>query len=110
MFKRKIHIFILLTMMPLVVSMASVTFEPNVKSLRQYKCPEWFSDAKLGIYVHWGVYSVAERGEWYGRRMYQEDDPVYAHHVETYGHPSEFGYKDFIPMWKAENFDPDEVK
>lgn len=107
MFNRKIYTIILLTMMLVVVSATAVTFEPNVESLRQYECPEWFRDAKLGIYVHWGVYSVAERGEWYGRRMYQEDDPVYAHHIKTYGHPSEFGYKDFIPMWKAENFDPD---
>jgi len=83
-------------------------FEPTWESIRDnYEVPEWFRDAKLGIYVHWGVYSVAERGEWYGRRMYQENDPVYAYHVKTYGHPSEFGYKDLIPLWKAENFDPD---
>ncbi len=82
--------------------------EPTWESIRDnYEVPEWFRDAKLGIYVHWGVYSVAERGEWYGRRMYQENDPVYAYHVKTYGHPSEFGYKDLIPLWKAENFDPD---
>lgn len=88
--------------------LAGVHFEPNAESLKQYKCPEWFRDAKLGIYVHWGVYSVAERGEWYGRRMYQQDDEVYAHHVKTYGHPSKFGYKDLIPLWKAEKFDPNE--
>jgi alpha-L-fucosidase len=82
-------------------------FKPTWESIRDnYEVPEWFRDAKLGIYVHWGVYSVAERGEWYGRRMYQEDDPVYVYHLKTYGHPSEFGYKDLIPLWKAENFDP----
>ena len=81
-------------------------FEATIESLGQYECPQWFRDAKFGVYIHWGVYSVAERGEWYGRRMY-EKGKEYKHHVATYGHPSEFGYKDFIPMWKAENFDPD---
>ncbi len=107
MFNRQIQTVIFLVMILIVASAAAVEFEPNAESMKQYKCPEWFRDAKFGIYVHWGVYSVAERGEWYGRRMYEENDRVYAHHVKTYGHPSEFGYKDFIPMWKAENFDPD---
>ena len=83
------------------------SFEPTVESLSHYKCAEWFRDAKFGIYVHWGVYSVAERGEWYGREMYEEGSSVYQHHVATWGHPSKFGYHEFIPMWKAENFDPD---
>ena len=82
-------------------------FDPTVRSLQGYRCPEWFRDAKFGIYVHWGVYSVAEFGEWYGRNMYIEDSPSYKHHLATYGHPSEFGYRKFIPMWKAESFDPD---
>jgi len=81
-------------------------FEPTVESLQRYQCPEWFRDAKFGIYLHWGVYSVAERGEWYARQLYLEGTSEYKHHLETYGHPSEFGYKDFIPMWKAEKFDP----
>jgi alpha-L-fucosidase len=84
-------------------------FEATVESLRAYDCPEWFRDAKFGIYVHWGVYSVVERGEWYPRYMYMPDRDEYKHHVETYGHPSEFGYKNFIPMWKAEKFDPDRL-
>jgi len=86
---------------------AAGPFEPTVESLRHYRCPEWFRDAKFGIYVHWGVYSVPERGEWYAREMYQEGSPVYQHHVATWGHPSKFGYKDFIPLWKAEKSDPD---
>jgi alpha-L-fucosidase len=81
-------------------------FEPTIESLQGYQCPQWFRDAKFGIYVHWGVYSVIERGEWYPRRMYMEGSPEYEHHVETYGHPSQFGYKDFVPMWTAERFDP----
>ena len=84
-------------------------FEPTVESLKNYRCPQWFRDAKFGIYLHWGVYSVAERGEWYPRQMYLEDRWEYKHHLETYGHPTEFGYKDFIPMWKAESFDPDRL-
>ena len=87
----------------------SIEFTGTVESLQQYECPEWFRDAKFGIYMHWGVYSVAEMGEWYARKLYIEGGPDYEHHVKTYGHPSEFGYKDFIPMWKAENFDPDNL-
>lgn len=84
-------------------------FKPTVESLKNYKCPQWFQDAKFGIYLHWGVYSVAERGEWYARQMYIEGHDNYKYHVKTYGHPSEFGYKDFIPMWNAQNFDPDRL-
>lgn len=82
-------------------------YEPTVESLRQYECPEWFRDVKFGIYLHWGAYSVAQQGEWYARKLYDETTPEYAHHLETYGHPSKHGYADFIPEWKAENFDPD---
>jgi len=89
------------------VCQAEDVFQPNIKSLKKYKCPEWFRDVKFGIYIHWGVYSVAEQGEWYGRKMYEEKRPEYKHHVETYGHPSKFGYIKFIPMWKAERFDAD---
>ena len=84
MFSRITHKTVLLIIMPLVVSCTSVKFEPNAESLKQYECPEWFRDAKLGIYVHWGVYSVAERGEWYGRRMYDENDPVYEHLIDVF--------------------------
>jgi len=71
--------------------------------------PDWFQDAKLGIYFHWGVYSVPAFGnEWYPRRMHFKDDKVYAHHLENYGHPSEFGYHDFVPMFTAEHFDAKE--
>lgn len=82
-------------------------FTNTIESLQQYECADWFRDAKFGIYLHWGAYSVAEQGEWYARNLYIEDRPEYEHHVKTYGHPSTFGYADFIPMWKAEKFDPD---
>ncbi len=84
-------------------------FKGTVASLEKYQAPEWFNDAKFGIYVHWGVYSVPEMGEWYPRWMYQEGSGSYKHHLKNWGHPSEFGYKDFIPLWKAEKFDPDKA-
>ena len=71
--------------------------------------PEWFKNSKLGIYFHWGLYSVpAFSSEWYPRWMHFKDHKVYKHHVEKYGEPSEFGYHDFAPMFKAEKFDPEE--
>ncbi|WP_443748342.1 alpha-L-fucosidase [Asticcacaulis solisilvae] len=71
-----------------------------------YKTPDWFRDAKLGIWGHWGPQCVPEYGDWYGRQMYQQGNPYYEHHVATYGHPSEFGFMDFLPRWKAEKWDP----
>ncbi len=83
-------------------------FEPTWNSLLQYSVPEWFMDAKLGIFIHWGVYSVpAFSNEWYARNMYLEGSPDFQHHLETYGPHTKFGYKDFIPMFKAERFDAD---
>lgn len=79
-----------------------------MESLRQYTVPKWYKDAKLGIYTHWGPYAVpATRSEWYPRRMYDPDDTVFEHHRKTWGPQSEFGYKDFIPMFRAENWDPE---
>lgn len=82
-------------------------FKATIASLLNYRCPDWFGDAKFGIYLHWGVYSVAEHGEWYPRQMYIEGHPDYLHHLARYGHPSEQGYKDLVPLWKAEKWDPD---
>ncbi|MFV0399871.1 MAG: alpha-L-fucosidase [Oscillospiraceae bacterium] len=73
----------------------------------QYKCPEWFRDAKFGVWSHWGPQCVPMAGDWYARNMYMEDSSAYKHHLANYGHPSVFGYKDVIELWKAENFDPD---
>ena len=81
-------------------------FKPQADSLRKIGIPEWYADAKLGIFIHWGVYSVPAFGnEWYPRHMYKSDDKTFAHHVETFGPQNEFGYKDFIPKFTAENFD-----
>ncbi len=82
-------------------------FDATWESLQQYQAPEWFRDAKFGIWAHWGPQAVPGQGDWYARRMYLQGDGAYNYHVKTYGHPSEFGYKDIIPLWKAEKWDPD---
>ncbi len=84
-------------------------FEPTVKSLQQYECPEWFKNAKFGIWAHWGPQCVPEYGDWYARHMYIEGTNQYKYHCEKYGHPSKFGYKDIIPLWTAEKFDAEKL-
>ena len=83
-------------------------FEPDWDALRQrYRTPEWFRDAKFGIFIHWGVYSVpAFANEWYSRNMYVPGNAAYEHHIKTYGPQAKFGYKDFIPKFTAAKFDP----
>lgn len=85
-------------------------YEPSIESIRKsYQMPKWFQDDKFGIFIHWGVYSVPAFGsEWYPRNMYIKGSPAFKHHQETWGDPSKFGYKDFIPMFTAEKFDADE--
>jgi len=81
-------------------------FAPNWASLARFKTPEWYEDAKFGVFIHWGVYSVPAFGnEWYPRNMYKKDEKEFAHHLATYGPQATFGYKDFIPQFKAEKFD-----
>lgn len=84
-------------------------FEGTRESLQAYRCPEWFRDAKLGIWAHWGPQSAAEAGDWYARNMYIQGSRQYKYHLEHYGHPSRFGYKDLIPTWKGDLFDPDHL-
>ncbi|MGB8322663.1 MAG: alpha-L-fucosidase, partial [Candidatus Acidiferrum sp.] len=82
-------------------------FRPDWESLKSYEAPDWYRDAKFGIFLHWGVYSVPAFGnEWYPRLMYDKNWGEYKHHIDTYGPQDKFGYKDFIPMFKAEHFDP----
>jgi alpha-L-fucosidase len=82
-------------------------FRPDWESLQKYETPDWYRDAKFGIFIHWGVYSVPAFGsEWYPRMMYRVGSEEYKHHIATYGPQDKFGYKDFIPMFKAEHFDP----
>ena len=84
-------------------------YQATWESLKQYECPEWFRDAKFGIFIHWGVYSVpAFESEWYPRLMYLQGSPAFKHHIATYGDQKKFGYKDFIPMFKAEKFSANE--
>ena len=88
---------------------ASGKYKDNWESLSAHPAPKWFTDGKFGIFIHWGIYSVPAYGsEWYSRNMYLKDSGEYKHHIETYGPQKDFGYKDFIPMFKAEHFDADE--
>lgn len=80
-------------------------FSARDESFRSYAIPDWFRDAKFGIWAHWGPSSAIGDGDWYARNMYIQGNPQYDYHLETYGHPSKFGYKDTIPLWKAERFD-----
>ena len=87
---------------------AQTKYEPTWESLKQYKVPEWWKNTKFGIYFHWGPYSVpAYKTEWYSHWMYEDGHPIRKHHESTYGPLWKFGYKDFIPMFKAEKFDAD---
>lgn len=84
-------------------------FSDDWDSLGNYQVPEWYRNAKFGIFIHWGVYSVPAFGnEWYPRHMYIQGSPEFEHHIKTYGNHKDFGYKDFIPMFTAPKFDPQE--
>jgi len=125
---KKINYFLFLTAL---VSIACIVqnqplsaqkFTPEIESFKQYKYPDWFRDAKFGIWSHWGPQAVPRQGDWYARKMYESDikdrktnQPTgnssreYQYHVKNYGHPSKFGYKDIIPLWKAERWNPEEL-
>ncbi len=90
-------------------TIAQGPFAPTVESLSGFECPQWFRDAKFGIWSHWGPQSVPMYGDWYARNMYLEGSPQYLYHWRTYGHPSKFGYKDIVKLWQAERFDPAEL-
>ncbi|HXD76556.1 MAG TPA: alpha-L-fucosidase [Puia sp.] len=90
-------------------AIAEGPFQPTRASLRTYEIPAWFRDAKFGIWAHWGPQSAVGDGDWYARNMYLEGGAQYEYHLKTYGHPSKFGFKDTIPAWKAEKFDPDHL-
>lgn len=84
-------------------------FQPTWESLENYQVPEWFKNVKFGIWAHWGPQCVEGSGDWMARNLYIEGSNEYKYHVEHYGHPSEFGFKDIIPLFKAENWDPDKL-
>jgi alpha-L-fucosidase len=85
-------------------------FRPSWESLAEgFTVPEWFRDAKFGIWAHWGPQCAPEFGDWYARTMYIEGHPTYEHHLKTYGHPTQVGFMEMINRWKAERWDPEEL-
>jgi alpha-L-fucosidase len=84
-------------------------FQPTWESLKQYSVPEWFRDAKFGIWAHWGPQCQPEAGDWYARHMYEEDSPQYPVHLQKYGHPSKAGFKEVIHEWRAEKWEPEKL-
>lgn len=85
---------------------AAGPFSASWESLKRCRAPEWFRDAKFGIWAHWTAQCVPEQGDWYARRMYLQGDPAYDFHVRTYGHPSQFGFMQLDHRWTAERWDP----
>ena len=103
---RRTIAWLALCALPLI---AADRYQPGWEPLKSHPNPEWFADAKFGIYFHWGPYSVPAFGtEWYARDMYRPGSPENKHHLAVWGPLDRFGYKDFIPMFRAEHFDPDE--
>jgi alpha-L-fucosidase len=94
---------------PLNLPVAPGPYAGTLESLTNYACPDWFRDAKFGIWAHWGPQAVPEEGDWYARKMYQQGSPDYNDHLARFGHPSTNGWKDIIPLWKAEKWDPEKL-
>ncbi|HLH34953.1 MAG TPA: alpha-L-fucosidase [Alloacidobacterium sp.] len=84
-------------------------YQPAWDSLLQYEAPEWYQDAKFGIWAHWSPQCVPEAGDWYARNMYIEGQRQYKYHLEHYGPPSQFGYKDLCAQWTLLNWEPEEL-
>jgi alpha-L-fucosidase len=84
-------------------------YKPTWDSLLQYDAPEWYRDAKFGIWAHWSPQCVPEEGDWYARKMYIQNSKEYQYQLEHYGPPSDFGYKDLCPQWTLLNWEPDEL-
>jgi alpha-L-fucosidase len=106
---KKILLACLLSTSLLLPATAQQMFKPTDESLQQYRYPEWFRDAKFGIWAHWGPQAVPRQGDWYAKNLYMEGSAQNKYHVAHYGTPSKFGYKDIIPLWKAEKWDPDKL-
>ncbi len=109
-----LSIFLILTVYAIEPStslepIADGPFKPDWESLKQYQCPDWFRDAKFGLWANCEPQGAAEAGDWYAQRMYREGSEQYKYHLAHYGHPSEFGYKDLCNSWKAEKFDPEKL-
>ena len=95
--------------LPIAAQTAKGPVEPTWESIRQhYRTPQWFQDGKFGIFLHWGLYAVpAHQSEWYVQHMYSNPE-IIAWHREHFGPQDKFGYKDFIPLFTAAKFDPDQ--
>jgi alpha-L-fucosidase len=94
---------------PIRLPIAKGPFVGTRDSLTNYSYPEWFRDAKFGIWAHWGPQAVPMMGDWYARKMYQQGDADYNDHLARWGHPSTNGWKDIVPLWKAEKWDPEKL-
>jgi alpha-L-fucosidase len=94
---------------PAAIQIQKGPFEGTRASLAKYQVPDWFRDAKFGIWAHWGPQSAPEDGDWYARNMYIQDSDQYKSHLARYGHPTKFGFKDIIPTWKGDKFDADHL-
>jgi len=94
---------------PQGLKIAKGKYDGSRESLKAWQAPDWFRDAKLGFWAHWGPQSAPEQGDWYARNMYMQDSRQYKYHVATYGHPSKFGFKDVVNTWKGDRFDPDHL-
>lgn len=92
---------------PALLPMEQGPYQPTWESLAQYEVPEWFRDAKFGIWAHWGPQCEPEAGDWYARHMYYPGHWQYEFHVKKYGDPAKFGFKDVIHEWRAEKWDPE---
>ena len=112
-FKKRGSLFFLFVILNFSVTaqnyQTSKRFKPTEGSLKNYQYPEWFRDAKFGIWAHWGPQAVPRQGDWYARLMYQQGSADYKYHLAHYGPQSKFGYKDIIPLWKAQRWDPDKL-
>jgi len=95
---------------PVFDKIADGVFRPVWPSLQaHYQVPDWFRDAKFGIWAHWGPQCVPEAGDWYARNMYLQGSAAYNHFVKTYGHPADTGFMDLLPRWTAENWEPEKL-
>jgi alpha-L-fucosidase len=96
--------------LPAQRTLAAGPFKPTWESLAaNYHCPEWFRDAKLGIWAHWSAQCVPEEGDWYARNMYMQGHKQYDAHLAKYGHPSESGFMEIDNLWKADHWDPEKL-
>ena len=100
------------TAAPTPMPLAPGPYQPSWESLSHYECPDWFRDAKFGIWAHWGPQCQPEQGDWYARKMYMETaapNSTYQTHIREYGHPSKSGFKDIDNLWHAQNWNPDQL-